>query len=63
MNNCVSLRPEIKIIENMKKILTASCLMMAMTAMGQNFTQNLDPTVRPGDDFFQYAAGGWMKAG
>ena len=62
MNNCVSLRPEIKIIENMKKILTASCLMMAMTAMGQNFTQNLDPTVRPGEDFFQYAAGGWMKA-
>ena len=46
----------------MKKILTLSCLMMAMTAMGQNFTQNLDPSVRPGDDFFQYAAGGWMKA-
>ena len=46
----------------MKKILTAACLMMAMNAMGQNFTQNLDPSVRPGDDFFQYAAGGWMKA-
>ena len=46
----------------MKKILTVACLMMAMNAMGQNFTQNLDPSVRPGDDFFQYAAGGWMKA-
>ena len=46
----------------MKKILTASCLMMAMTAMGQNFQQNLDTSVRPGDDFFNYAAGGWMKA-
>ena len=46
----------------MKKIVTLSCLMMAMTAMGQNFTQNLDTSVRPGDDFFQYAAGGWMKA-
>ena len=46
----------------MKKILTASCLMMAMTAMGQNFTQNLDTSVRPGDDFYEYAAGGWMKA-
>ena len=46
----------------MKKILIASCLTLATTAMGQNFTQNLDPTVRPGEDFFQYAAGGWMKA-
>ena len=46
----------------MKKILTAACLMMATTAMAQNFTQNLDPSVRPGDDFFEYAAGGWMKA-
>ena len=46
----------------MKKVLTATCLMMAMTAMGQNFTQNLDTSVRPGDDFFEYAAGGWMKA-
>ena len=46
----------------MKKIVTLSCLMMAMTVMGQNFTQNLDTSVRPGDDFFQYAAGGWMKA-
>ena len=37
----------------MKKIFTASCLMMAMTAMGQNFQQNLDTSVRPGDDFYE----------
>ena len=46
----------------MKKILIASCLMLSTTVMGQNFQQNLDPTVRPGEDFYEYAAGGWMKA-
>ena len=36
--------------------------MLSTTVMGQNFQQNLDPTVRPGEDFYEYAAGGWMKA-
>ena len=23
---------------------------------------NMDPSVKPGDDFWQYAVGGWLKA-
>ncbi len=23
---------------------------------------NLDPTVKPGNDFYRYAAGGWLKS-
>ncbi len=51
----------------MKKIylLVASLFvgtaLMAQTSSGID-PKNLDTSVRPGDDFFQYAAGGWMKS-
>ena len=39
---------------------------MAGTAMAQGLAgidkNNLDPTVKPGNDFYRYAAGGWLKS-
>ncbi len=57
----------------MKKILLALCVSTALTACnsGSNNTaekpamdilaSNLDTTVKPSDDFFEYANGGWLK--
>ena len=38
------------------------CLAVATMGMGQTLQQNLDTSVRPGDNFYQYAAGGWIKS-
>jgi len=52
----------------MKKMLIATALMMAVAgANAQNFTHGIDlkmmdPSVAPGDNFYEYAGGGWMKA-
>ena len=40
--------------------------MTAMTMSAGNLAKgvdrsNLDPTVKPGENFYQYACGGWMK--
>ena len=52
----------------MKKLLTivamASISMMvtAQTELGSGLKQSdFNKSVRPGDDFYEYACGGWMK--
>ena len=48
------------------KTLLLSLSLLAGTAMAQGFAgidkNNLDPTVKPGNDFYRYAAGGWLKS-
>ncbi len=49
---------------NFKKILLgmAGLPMMALAAIPHGIEKaNLDPAVRPADDFYLYACGGWMK--
>jgi len=52
----------------MKKILTmvtmasVSMMMMAQSDLGSGLNQaDFNKNVRPGDDFYEYACGGWMK--
>ncbi len=51
----------------MKKILFLAALFLSGgTAFAQSLTsgidpQNLDTSIRPGDNFYQYAAGGWLR--
>jgi len=50
----------------MKKLLAMMALAMTTAASAQLRSgislADLDPTVRPADDFYEYACGGWMKA-
>ena len=35
--------------------------LVCMAGTAQNFRANLDESVKPGDDFWQYAVGTWLK--
>ncbi len=46
----------------MKKMIFAVALaLVSMAGTAQNFRANLDESVKPGDDFWQYAVGSWLK--
>ena len=46
----------------MKRFLVVVTLaLVSMAGAAQNFRANLDESVKPGDDFWQYAVGGWLK--
>ena len=47
----------------MKKLFFAVALaLVSVAGSAQGLKANMDPSVNPGDDFWQYAVGGWLKA-
>ena len=47
----------------MKKFFFAAALaLMSVAGSAQDLKANMDTSVKPGDDFWQYAVGGWLKA-
>ena len=46
----------------MKKWMIALALaLVSMAGTAQSLKANMDPSVKPGDDFWQYAVGSWLK--
>src|ERR1700679_2294771 len=43
-------------------VLAMGALLMASSAHGDIETKNFNPAVKPQDDFYQYANGGWLAA-
>jgi putative endopeptidase len=53
----------IKMFTMMKKMIIAvAMLLYSLFCTAQNLRGNMDSSVKPGDDFWQYAVGGWLKA-
>ena len=42
-------------------IFAVALALVSMTGSAQNFRANLDESVKPGDNFWQYAVGNWLK--
>ena len=52
----------IKYLLIMKKMFIAAVLLLVcMAGAAQSFRANIDESVKPGDDFWQYAVGSWLK--
>ena len=47
----------------MKKLFIAVAMaLVSVASSAQSLKANMDPSVKAGDDFWQYAVGGWLKA-
>ena len=44
-----------------KLMMVVVMALVSMVSTAQNFRANLDESVKPGDDFWQYAVGTWLK--
>ena len=60
MNKMVLNKHMITMIKKMFFAVALAFVSLAVSA--QNFKKDMDPSVKPGDDFWQYAVGGWLKA-
>ena len=50
-------------LRSMKKMFLAVAMaLVSLAGSAQSMKQNMDQSVKPGDDFWQYAVGGWLKA-
>ena len=45
-----------------KMFLAVAMALVSLASSAQSMKQNMDQSVKPGDDFWQYAVGGWLKA-
>ena len=47
---------------NMKRWMIAAALaLVSMAGSAQNFKENMDTSMKPGENFWQYAVGTWLK--